>query len=105
MRSLFFETILIGAGTYLIRAGSLSGASRIPWPSWSQRWLSFVTPAVLGALLGPLLLLPGNQWIPLLHNLTLLAAVPTVVVGWFSRNLLLTVAVGVGCFAVLHYLI
>lgn len=103
MHSLFLETIVIGAGTYLIRAGSLSGGSRIKWPDWLHQWLSFVTPAVLGALLGPLLLLPANQWNSLLHNPALIATVPTAVAGWFSRNLSLTVAVGVGCFAILHY--
>lgn len=102
MNSLFFETILIGAGTYLIRAGSLSCGSRIKWPNWVHKWLSFVTPAVLGAMLGPLLLIPANHWHSVLHNPTLIATVPTAVAGWFSRNLLLTVAVGVGCFAILH---
>lgn len=105
MNSLLFETVLIGVGTYLIRAGSLSGGSRIQWPNLAKRWLSFVTPAVLGALLGPLLFLPGNHWVPVVHNAGLMAIVPTVAVGWFSRNLLLTVAIGVGCFGIIHYFV
>lgn len=97
-----WETVVIGAGTYLIRALSLSGGSRIRWPDAAKTWLSFVAPAVLGALLGPLVFLPGNHWVPLLHNPTWMAAVPTVIVGGVSRNLFLTVAVGVGCFALIR---
>lgn len=101
--SLFVEIFLIGAGTYLIRGGSLSWGSRMVWPIWVQQWLSFVAPAVLGALLGPLLLLPNNHPVPLMHNPTLIAAVPTAVVGWVTRNLLWTVAVGVLCFAMITH--
>ncbi|MCL6601111.1 MAG: AzlD domain-containing protein [Alicyclobacillus macrosporangiidus] len=96
------EVLLIGAGTYLIRAGSLSLGSRVSWPSWAQAWLSFVTPAVLGALLGPLLVLPGGQALPPLHNPTLLASLPTAIAAWKTRSLLWTVAVGVVCFALIH---
>lgn len=104
MSNLLLETIFIGAGTYLLRAGSLSWGSRVKWPVWAQRWLTFVTPAILGALLGPLLLLPNNQWLPPLHNPALLSAVPTVLTGWWSRNILLTIAVGVVCYSVLLHL-
>lgn len=103
MTSLFVEILLIGAGTYLIRGGSLSWGSRMAWPIWVQKWLSFVAPAVLGALLGPLLFLPNSHSVPLMHNPTLIAAIPTALVGWFTRNLLWTVAVGVICFAVISY--
>lgn len=105
MPNLFYETILIGVGTYLLRAGSLSWGSRKDWPAWLQKWLSFVTPAILGSLLGPLLLLPNNRWLTPLHNPYLLAAIPTVLIGWWSRNLLLTVAAGVVCFTIFSHLI
>lgn len=101
MNALLLETLVIGAGTYLFRAVSLTLGSRIAWPIWTKKWLSFVTPAVLGALLGPLLLLQGGQWAPIAHNATLIATIPTAVVGWFTRSFLWTVAAGILCFAVL----
>ncbi len=103
MAALILEIIAIGTGTYLFRAGSLSFGSRIAWPLWARKWLSFVTPAVLGALLGPMLLLPNNHFVQPLHNMTLIAAIPTVIVGWFSHYLLATVAIGVICFALLSH--
>jgi branched-subunit amino acid transport protein len=99
MNSLLLETLAIGAGTYLVRAVSLSWGSRVNWPQWMRRWLSFVTPAVLGALLGPLLFLPNNQPLAPWHNPTLWAAVPTVLVAWWTRHLLWTVAAGVIAYA------
>ncbi|CAA7602658.1 Branched-chain amino acid transport protein (AzlD) [Acididesulfobacillus acetoxydans] len=47
MPPVLIETLFIGAGTYLLRAGSLSLCSRVSWPEWARKWLSFVTPAVL----------------------------------------------------------
>lgn len=87
--------ILIGAGTYLLRAGSLVLGSRVQWSKSTKEWLSYVSPAVLGALIGPLLLLKDGKWIPLAENPMLFAAIPTMIVAWWSRRLLLTVAAGV----------
>lgn len=106
MPTSLIEILIIGAGTYLLRAGSLSLGSRISWPEWVKDWLSYVGPAVLGALLGPILFLPNNNhWVPIVHNTKLLAAVPTVAVAWVSRHLLLTVLTGVLCYAVaIHFI-
>jgi branched-subunit amino acid transport protein len=106
MPTILIEIFLIGAGTYFLRAGSLSLGSKVSWPEWVKTWLSYVAPAVLGALLGPILFLPDNgHWVPIAHNSMLIASVPTVVVAWFSRHLLLTVVTGVLCFAaVTHFM-
>jgi len=98
-------TVAVGVGTYLIRSLSLVWGSRLAWPAWLKQWLSFVTPAVLGALLGPALLLPDGRWILPWQNAALLAAVPTAAVAWYSRNLLLTVLAGVVFYAAAGYLI
>ena len=104
MLSLLLVVLVVGIGTYVIRAVSLVWGSHIAWPAWAETWLSFVTPAVLGALLGPLILLPAGHWLLPWRNPTLLASVPTVLVAWFTRNLLLTVFVGVVAFALLSIL-
>lgn len=94
--------ILIGAGTYLLRAGSLVLGSRVQWSETTKEWLSYVSPAVLGALIGPLLLLKDGEWIPIPENLMLFAAIPTMIIAWWSRRLLLTVAAGVLFYAGVH---
>ncbi len=95
--------LLIGAGTYLLRAGSLVLGSRIKWSHQSKEWLSYVSPAVLGALLGPLLLLNEGQWVPMKDNMILVAAIPTIAVAWLTRRLLLTVLAGILFFALANY--
>ncbi|MCL6445382.1 MAG: AzlD domain-containing protein [Alicyclobacillus sp.] len=96
-------TLVVGVGTYLLRASSLSLGSRVSWPAWLREWLMFVTPAVLGSLLGPEVFLPDKHWIPLWNNTTFLAAIPAGIVAWFAKNLFLTVMVGVVCFAVVSH--
>ncbi|MNO84267.1 Branched-chain amino acid transport protein (AzlD) [compost metagenome] len=95
--------IIIGTGTYLFRAVSLQLGSRIQWSKRTREWLSYVSPAVLGALLGPLLLLQDNQLVSLADNKVLLAAIPTMIVAWTSRRLLLTVTAGIICYAGVYY--
>ncbi|WP_055109140.1 AzlD domain-containing protein [Paenibacillus ihumii] len=103
MESQLWMILLIGAGTYLFRAGSLVLGSRVQWSERTKEWLAYVSPAVLGALLGPLLLLNDGQWIPIKDNTMLLAAVPTVAIAWWTRRLLFTVAAGIAFYAALYY--
>lgn len=105
MDATLWMILLIGLGTYLFRAGSLVLGSRLKWSDKTREWLAFVSPAVLGALLGPLLLLNQDQWVNWTENKALIAAVPTILVAWWSRRLLPTVAAGVGLYAVAYYLL
>lgn len=95
--------IVIGIGTYMMRAGSIFLGSRMQWSQKTKEWLYFVSPAVLGALLGPLLFLDGQKFIPILHNKILFAAIPTIVIAWYSRNLWLTILVGVISYSGVQY--
>lgn len=103
MESQLLIILLIGAGTYLFRAGSLVLGSRVQWSERTREWLAYVSPAVLGALLGPLLLLNEGQWVPIQDNTMLLAAFPTMAVAWWSRRLLLTVVSGIAFYAIIYY--
>lgn len=103
--SVVWIILLIGLGTYAFRAGSLILGSRVNWSERTKEWLSFVSPAVLGALLGPLLLLEQEQWVHLTDNRMLIAALPTMVIAWWSRRLLLTIAAGVTMYAVVYHLL
>ncbi|WP_110933749.1 AzlD domain-containing protein [Paenibacillus bouchesdurhonensis] len=104
MESQLWIILLIGLGTYLFRAGSLALGSRVQWSDRTKEWLSYVSPAVLGALLGPLLLLNDGQWVSLRDNTMMLAAIPTIIVAWWTRRLLLTVVSGIAFYAIAYYL-
>ena len=106
MQPIFLETCFIGLGTYLMRAGSLSFSSRKSWPQGLQDGLSLVTPAVLGALLGPLLIPSSTTHLgTLLYNTTFWAAIPTAFTAYVSRNLLVTLAAGLMSYAVLSLIL
>jgi branched-subunit amino acid transport protein len=100
MTSVFLITLFVGIGTYLIRGTSLSLGSRVSWPLWLRDWLSYVTPAVLGALLGPTLFLDGTRLIPIHENAELIPACIAAIVAWWSRHLLWTVVTGIVAFAI-----
>jgi branched-subunit amino acid transport protein len=96
-----------GAGTYLMRALPLVGrwTAWQTWPTWLGAVVDHVTPAVLGALLLPGLLLPdGRLPAHLLADPALWALVPTLAAALWSRNLLATVAVGVSAYAAVQAL-
>lgn len=102
---LVLVVFVVGIGTYLIRALPLVLGSHATPPAWLARWLTFVAPAVLGALLGPALLLPDGRWLVPWQNASLLAAMPTALIAWRWRSLPLTVLSGVLCFAVIRALV
>ncbi len=105
MQQILIAVMIIGLGTYLFRAGSLSLGSRVKWPVFAQRWLEQVTPAILGALLAPLILTDHSQLIVPWSNAGLIALIPTGLIAWKTKHLLWTVSMGVISFAIIIYLI
>lgn len=71
------------------------------------RWLEMVPPSVLAALLVQELFFTqgenGKTLFISLDNVYLLAFVPTVAVGWFTRSFFGTVAAGMASVAALRY--
>jgi branched-subunit amino acid transport protein len=86
--------VAMGAVTYLPRAIPLAVLAQIKIPEGFIRWLRFVPVAVLAALLAPELLLRDGAFDLSLSNHYLLAAVPCFLVAVKTKNLLLTVGVG-----------
>ncbi|HEU0028914.1 MAG TPA: AzlD domain-containing protein [Ktedonobacterales bacterium] len=103
--ALVIVILVVGAGTYLLRAVPLALGSRATPAAAVARWLSYVTPATLGALLGPLLLMPEGALLPPWANAALLAAIPTAAVARLSRSLLATIAAGVILYAAIGALL
>ena len=85
--------VLAGAGTYALRASFLSAARRlVDLPPMTERVLRQIPPAVLAALVLPTLVRPEahlDLWQP-----RLLAGVVAGVVSWRTRNIALTLFVG-----------
>lgn len=107
------EQLLLIAGmalvTYIPRVAPLMLLSSRNLNPMLMRWLEMVPPAVLAALLAPELLLMtgadgGKALFLSLDNVFLLAAAPTLLVGWLSGSFFGTVAVGMGAVALLRYI-
>ena len=85
--------VLAGAGSYALRASFLAAARRlVDLPPLAERILRQIPPAVLAALVLPALVRPGGDldlWQP-----KLLAGVVAAIVSWRTRNVGLTLAVG-----------
>jgi branched-subunit amino acid transport protein len=93
MSTAMVAIVLAGAGSYALRASFLAAARRlVDLPPLAERILRQIPPAVLAALVLPALVRPGGDldlWQP-----KLLAGVVAAVVSWRTRNVGLTLAVG-----------
>lgn len=81
--------------TFAIRYIMFAVAGRIEFPAWLVNALRFVPPTVLTAIIMPAVLIPnGSQINASFTNPYLVGAVVAAGIGWFSKNLLLTIVVG-----------
>ncbi len=95
------ECILIAgmmAVTFGIRYVLFALADRIRMAPWIEASLKFIPPAVLTAITLPAVLLPKGEWHLSFSNPYLVAALVTTAAGIRTRNLLATIAVGLGAF-------
>jgi len=95
--------VLASAGTFVLRASFLAFAGRlVDLPPGAERVLRQIPPAVLAALVVPALVRPEGQldlWQP-----ELLAGVVAGVVSWRTRNVGLTLVVGMAVLVALQQL-
>lgn len=89
---------ILGAGlcTWLLRLSFIELWQWMSVPPLLNRALRYVPPAVLAALVVPALVRSGGPIDLSPDNLRLVAGILAAVVAWFSRNVLLTLAVGMG---------
>jgi len=99
------EPLLIAgmaAVTFLIRYPMLALVGRIELPRPVFEALGYVPPAVLAAIVTPALLMPDGQTIVIgLTNRGLLAGVLAGLFMWRSKNLLLTIVLGMAVYLLL----
>ena len=101
-------TILIlslALGTLLQRFVPLAMLSRVSLPAWAEDWLRMVPGAVLAASLAQALLLREGELAIVLRNTYILAAIPTFLVAWRTRNMIVTMGAGILSFALLERLV
>lgn len=80
--------------TFLPRYGVLALVGKIELPKPVIRALKFVPPAVLSAIILPAMLLKDDQPYISPQNSFLVAGIVAGLVAWRTRNLLLTIVIG-----------
>lgn len=91
--TIWFVIVILGVGTFLIRWSFLGALGDRDLPQWVMRMLRYTPVAVLPALCTPLVMWPaatGGQ--PDLARLS--AAAATLIVGMFTRNIILAILGG-----------
>ncbi len=92
--SIWLLFIAIGLGTFTLRFLFIYLFGKIEMPDWLSRALRFVPAAALAALVFPALTHPAGHLDLSLNNFRLLAGLGGAVVAWRTRNVLLTILVG-----------
>ncbi len=95
MNRVWTAILLSGAGTFAMRASFLAAASRLAEvPPFAQRLLRQIPPAALAAIVAPALLRPDGRFD--LVQPELAAGLAAGLVAWRTRNVALTLIVGLG---------
>lgn len=84
----------MAVATFITRYPMLLLVSKIELPKKIKRAFKFVPIAVLSAIIAPLIFLQNGRLAVSLENPFLLAGIVSSVVAWGSRNLLLTILLG-----------
>jgi len=84
----------VSIGTYLLRLSFIELWKWLTVPPILMRALDYVPAAVLAALVMPALMRSGGAVDLSIDNLRLYAGLLAALVAWYSRNMLLTLAVG-----------
>ena len=92
--SVWLLFVAIGLGTFTLRFLFIYLFGKIEMPTWLSRALRFVPAAALAALVFPALTHPAGHLDFSLNNFRLLAGLGGALVAWRTRNVLLTILVG-----------
>ena len=92
--SVWLLFVAIGLGTFTLRFLFIYLFGKIEMPTWLSRALRFVPAAALAALVFPALTHPAGHLDLSLNNFRLLAGLGGALVAWRTRNVLLTILVG-----------
>ena len=103
--SWLWPTMLVaGLLTFLIRLSFIQFFAHLEIPLIVKRLLRYVPAAVFSAIIFPDLFLPAGQLDFSLGNLRLLAGLLAALVAWRTKNVFLTILVGMAALLVLQRL-
>lgn len=102
--NIWLIVLAAGAITYATRLSFILLFSRLEIPRWLQVALRFVPPAVLTAIFLPELVVQGGALDLTLGNDRLLAGGLAILVAWRTKNVVLTILVGMAGLWVLQVL-
>ncbi len=92
--SLWLTMIAAGLATFATRLSFIILLERMKLPTWFQRSLRFVPLAVLSAIVLPELVNPNGALDLSLRNPQLISGLLAIVVAWRTRNVILTILLG-----------
>ena len=99
---LWVSIIIIGLLTLGIRLSFMLFMGKTRIVPMVQQALRFVPVAVLSALIAPALFLPGGVLNLSLGNIRLIAGIVAILVAWRTKNVLLTIVIGMACLLILQ---
>jgi branched-subunit amino acid transport protein len=102
---LWLAIIVIGLLTLGIRLSFIVFLGKIQVASIVQQGLRFVPIAVLSALISPALFFPAGSLDLSLSNARLIAGIVAIIVAWRTKNVLLTIFVGMACLLILQFVV
>jgi branched-subunit amino acid transport protein len=102
--NIWLVVFLGGALTFGMRMSFIFLFGRFEIPAMVKRALRFVPPAVLSAIIAPALFMPNNTFDFSLNNYRLMAGVVAILVGWRTKNTLLTILAGMAALLILMWL-
>ncbi len=104
------ETLLLVGGmtlvTFSIRYILLPLSGKFQFSDSMRRALAYVPPSVLTAIIVPAALIPDGQILSVSWtNPYCVGAIVTVLIGWLSKNLLITIVGGMTAFALWQWML
>lgn len=101
---MWLAILLIGAITFAYRLSFIFLFERLRVPAWLQQALRFVPIAALTAIITPELLVQSGQLNTSLLNTRLIAGLIAALIAYKTRNVLVTIVVGMTALWVLNAL-
>lgn len=88
--------VIVGMGimTFALRLSLIIGVNRVTLPAPLELSLKYAAPAVLSAIIFTELASPGGELNLSFTNWRLLAGIVAVLIAWRTKNVLITIAVG-----------
>jgi branched-subunit amino acid transport protein len=103
METIWITLIAVGGLTFLTRLSFIVLFERWQPPDWVRRSLRFVPVAVLTAIFVPELVLRDGRMVTTVADARLLAGLLAVLVAWRTKNVLLTILIGMLAFLFLTF--